>query len=393
MPAFAAFQGTQRVSVDSAGIEGNRLSNAPSISLDGRYVAFFSEAQNLVAGDSNGNPDVFVHHWVSGLTTRVSVTSAGVQGNHYSQDPSLSLNGKFIAFASLADNLVAGDFNNRVDVFVHDMQSGVTERVSVDSNGVEAVFGDSLQPSISVDGRYVAFESAATNLVAGDSNGVADVFVHDRQTGITERVSVDSAALQANGASTEPSITGGGRWIAFTSTADNLVPGDLNQSTDVFVHDRQLGTTVRASVDALGQEGATGSRGASLAALGPYLTFETTDALVPWDVNGVRDVYFRDLEVGVTSRVSVDALGLQASAKSLASSICQHGRFVAFSSCANDLVADDLNGKQDVFVCTLWTGSGDHSIRLLGPAMVQVQGPAEARRTPAAHSTTAGCTP
>src|SRR5207245_298074 len=220
--------------------EGNGASTGVALSADGRFVAFTSVATNLVAGDANGVSDVFVHDRQAGTTERVSVDSAGSEGNGASTGVALSADGRFVAFTSVATNLVAGDTNGAADVFVHDRQTGTTERGSVDSAGSEGN-GASTGVALSADGRFVAFTSAATNLVAGDTNGVTDVFVHDRQTGTTERVSVDSAGIEGNGASAGVALSADGRFVAFTSVATNLVAGDTNGAADVFVHDR--GTT------------------------------------------------------------------------------------------------------------------------------------------------------
>jgi hypothetical protein len=171
------------------------------------------------------------------VTSRVSVDSTGVQGNDVSNYPSVSADGQYVVFASAASNLVPGDTNGAVDIFVHDRQSGTTERISVDSAGTQAN-GDSDAPVISADGRYVAFESEATNLVPGDTNGAGDIFVHDRQSGTTERISIDSAGEQENNDSYFPAISGDGRYVALVSLASNLVPGDTNGTWDVFVRDR-----------------------------------------------------------------------------------------------------------------------------------------------------------
>ena len=207
-------------------------------------MAFVSGATNLVTGDTNGKSDVFVHDRQNGTTTRVSVDSAGNQASGYagSSAPSISADGRFVAFVSDATTLVAGDTNGKSDVFVHDRQSGTTTRVSVDSAGGQANY-DSWEVSISADGRFVAFTSGATNLVAGDRNGQSDVFVHDRQNGTTTMVSVDSAGVQANGSADfiptgSPSINADGRFVAFYSSANKLVGGDTNGQPDVFVHQR-----------------------------------------------------------------------------------------------------------------------------------------------------------
>src|SRR5439155_1725953 len=203
-----------------------------------------SAASDLVAGDTNGVSDVFVHDRQTGTTERVSVASGGAQGNGssgligFAFPPALSADGRFIAFVSFATNLVAGDTNAATDVFVHDRQTETSRASCVASGGTEGNAA-SLGFALSADGRFVAFRSDATNLVAGDTNGTTDVFVHDRQTGATERMSVGSGGVQGNGFSAGPALSADGRFVAFRSVGTNLVAGDTNGATDVFVHDRQ----------------------------------------------------------------------------------------------------------------------------------------------------------
>src|SRR5437867_3098602 len=192
-------------------------------------------------------------------TVRVSVASDGTEGNA----------------ASLG----------AAAVVVHARQTGTTERVSVASDGTEGNAA-SAGATLSADGRFVAFHSAATNLVAGDTNGTNDVFVHDRQTGITERVSVASDGTQGNKASSDPALSADGRFVAFHSTASNLVAGDTNGATDVFVDDRQTGTTARVSAAAVGTEGNAASAGAALSADGRLVAFHSSATnLVAGDAN------------------------------------------------------------------------------------------------------------
>ena len=226
---------TTRASVASDGTQGNDDSWSSALSADGRYVAFQSAAGNLVAGDTNGTWDIFVRDRTTGATTRVSVASDGTQGNSASSAPVLSADGRTVAFYSSASNLVVGD-TGWADVFVRDLTTGVTRRVSVASDGSQAN-SDSVIPALSADGRYVAFVSLASNLVAGDTNGQSDVFVRDLAMGQTVRVSFASDGAQANGWSRSPTISADGRYVAFTSTASNLVPGDTNTVEDVFVRD------------------------------------------------------------------------------------------------------------------------------------------------------------
>ena len=252
--AYAAPGTTERVSVASDGTQADNISGrrgAPTSSADGRLVAFDSLASNLVPGDANGFDDVFVRDRATGTTQRVSVASDGTQGNNISSSPAISGDGRFVAFVSNASNLVPGDTSGVRDIFVHDRATGTTQRVSVSSSGAQGngASGGSgatndvatIAPAISADGRFVAFESLASNLVPGDTNGTRDVFVHDLQTATTERVSVGGNKQQANSFSNPESINGDGRFVVFTSFASNLVKGDTNQQIDVFVRDRQPG--------------------------------------------------------------------------------------------------------------------------------------------------------
>ena len=224
---------TKRVSVDSLGAQGIGDSEGPSISAHGRFVAFYSSAANLVGSDTNGARDVFVRDRKTGKTTRVSVNSHGAQANGESFAAPISADGRFVAFLSSASNLVGGDTNGARDVFVRDRKAGKTRRVSVDSHGAQGN-GDSFIPSISADGRFVAFYSDAANLVAGDGNAAGDGFVRDRKAGRTKRVSVASHGTQGNDTSFPPSISADGRFVAFTSLANNLVAGDTNGASDIF---------------------------------------------------------------------------------------------------------------------------------------------------------------
>jgi len=211
---------------------------------NGRFVAFKSRATNLVLGDTNFVEDVFVHDRETGETTRVSVATGGEQANGPSQDdePGISADGRFVAFISEATNLVPGDTNGVKDIFVHDRQTGETTRVSVATGGGQANGPSEGQPALNGSGRFVVFSSEASNLVPGDTNGEDDVFVHDRQTGETTRVSVATGGGQGmgGGAGGSPQLSGDGHIVAFGSEATNLVPGDTNGVQDIFIHDRGL---------------------------------------------------------------------------------------------------------------------------------------------------------
>ena len=341
---------TTRVSVDSAGRQANGPSSVAAISADGRFVAFESDATNLVAGDTNGLTDIFVHDLVARTTTRVSVDSLGRQANGPSFNPSISSDGRFVAFESNATNLVTGDTNGLPDIFVRDLLTGKTTRVSVDSVGRQAN-GPSYSAAISADGRFVAFESDATNLVMGDTNGKRDVFAYDMTTRATTRVSVDSLGRQANGPSLSAAISGDGRFVAFESDATNLVAGDTNGKRDIFVYDLTTRATTRASVDSLGRQSNGSSFSASNSADGRFVAFESDATnLVPSDSLLKRDVFVRDLVLGSTVRASVDSADQQALGASSSAAISGDGRSVAFESDANNLVPGDTNLARDVFV-------------------------------------------
>jgi len=349
-------QTTTRVSVDAAGAQGNSNSGFPRISVDGRHIAFLSAATNLVPGGTNGLFQVFVHDIQSGQTELVSVNSSGVQGNLASEYVELSADGRFVAFSSSATNLVPGDTNGKDDIFVRDRLAGQTWRVSVDSSGAQA--DDlSLNPVLSADGRYVAFYGNATNLVAGDTNGVNDVFVHDLLTGETTRVSVDSSGAQANGPSALPAISADGRYVAFNSLATNLVANDTNGTWDTFVHDRVTGETTLVDVDSNGVQGSVFTTSQpSISADGRYVAFVSfASNLVPNDTNNAQDVFVHDRITGRTSRVSVDSTRQQGNDNSYGPRLSPDGRFVAFNSAATNLVAGDANGRTDVFVRDLLT--------------------------------------
>jgi len=342
---------TERVSVDSFETQANGLSTWSSVSSDGRFVAFVSLASNLVGGDTNSIADVFVRDRLSGTTDRVSVDSVGAQANSGSYEAALSADGRFVAFRSFASNLVSGDANGVADIFVKDLLTGTTELVSVASSGVQADAG-SLEPSISADGRYIAFTSGARNLGGGASNISDDVFVRDRLVGSTECVSLDSFGADGNSTSWGSSISADGARVAFVSRATNLIGNDTNSSFDICVRDRMSFTTVCVSLDSLGALANFGnSESASISSDGRYASFQSRATnLVAGDSNGWEDIFLHDLQGGTTERVSVDSLGLQANGNSRFTALSGDGRHVVFASYATNLVSGDANGFWDIFV-------------------------------------------
>ncbi|NMG06351.1 PD40 domain-containing protein [Brasilonema sp. UFV-L1] len=347
------------VSVAEDGTQGgtSSFSSTPSISADGRFVAFYSFANNLVPGDTNNNSDIFVRDLQTGTTTRVSVADDGTQGNNFSSSPSISADGRFVAFSSNANNLVPGDTNNNSDIFVRDLQTGTTTLVSVADDSIQGGTSSfSSNPSISADGRFVAFTSSANNLVAGDTNNNSDIFVRDLQTGTTTRVSVAEDGTQGNRSSSSPSISADGRFVAFESSAYNLVPRDTNNSSDIFVRDLLTGSLTRVSVAEDGTQGNNFSSGPSISADGRFVAFSSNASnLVAGDTNNSSDIFVRDLQTGTTTLVSVADDNIQGGifTSSSTPSISANGNFVAFSSTAFNLVAGDTNNSSDIFLATL----------------------------------------
>lgn len=338
------------VSVSSSGRGGDRPSSGPASNASGGVVAFYSDATNLVAGDSNHVRDVFVRVRDGDLTERVSVSSAGVQANRASHAvggaPGLSADGELVAFYSLATNLVPEDTNGQADVFVRDRGAGTTEVASVSSGGALGN-GPSVLPALSGDGRFVAFQSLATNLVDDDTNGVADIFVRDRQEGATERV----CGMQPNRGSSSPAISGDGRFVAFASAATNLVAGDINDKIDVFVCDRNTGTLEIVSVNDAGVPGDGDSILPAISGDGRIVAFKSlADNLVEGDLNGVVDVFARNREASTTEMISASFRGANANDFSFPPSVSDDGRFVAFGSFANNLVAGEADIVANMYV-------------------------------------------
>lgn len=338
------------VSVSSTGAEGNNASlGPPSISADDRYIAFYSDASNLVPGDSNGVGDVFIRDVSAGTTGLVSRGGSGVQGNSSSFDPVLSADGRDVAFTSAASNLVPGDTNGTYDVFVRDVTTGRIQRASRGGGGEQAN-SDSGRSAISGDGRYVAFESGASNLVPGDANEALDIFLRDLRTGVIQLISRSSSGEQGNDSAFRPAISANGRYVAFESGASNLVPGDTNNTTDVFIRDLLTGRTRLVSRNSSGAQGNLGSLYASLSAGGRYLAFSSfATNLAPGATNGRSQVFVRDLSTGITRLVSCSDGGVEGSSNSGNPSISGDGRYVSFHT-LSVLTPADNNHTYDVFV-------------------------------------------
>ena len=347
------------VSTSTAGVLGNGDSGGPlSFSGDGTKLAFFARATNLVVGDTNGTEDIFVKDLVTGVTTRASTNALGIQGNGQSVNPVLSPDGTKIAFESSASNLVAGDTNGVRDIFIKDLVTGAVTLVSTDSAGHQ---GNNFSEfaGFSPDGTKLAFQSFASNLVAGDTNGKEDIFIRDLATGAVTRVSTDSAGGQANDQSLQLAFSPDGLRVAFTSYASNLVAGDTNAGTDIFVKDLATGAVTRVSTNASGAQGGwpngfPSSDFATFTPDGTHLTFRSQDLnLIPGGTDGTGQVYLKDLVTGAIELVTVNAAGTQANGFNVASGFTPNGSQVLLTSFASNLTPGDTNGTVDIFVKNL----------------------------------------
>lgn len=346
---------TVRVSVGDAGQEGDKNSLGLAMSADGRFVAFSSDATNLVAGDANGVPDVFVWDAQTGTSTCVSRTPGGATGNGASAAPAISGDGLLVGFESFASDLVAVDGNGFSDVFLHDRASGVTSLVSATPGGA-AGNGVSEMPALSADGSTFVFSSGATDLGPADPNNLRDLYVRDLTSGTMERVTKPGVTF--NGTSVEPSVSADGRWIAFSSGATNIVP-NTQTIGNVFLHDRQTGSFEIASLGLDGTDGNGPSFHASLSADAQWVAFQSSATdLVPGDTNIAYDVFVRNLDQGWTERVSVDHTGAQLDIASRAPALGADGRFCAYHTPDGDVVPDDFNGTYDVFLHDRGYGTG-----------------------------------
>jgi Tol biopolymer transport system component len=244
------------------------------VTSDGRYVAFHSYATDLLADDCETG--VFVRDLIASETIRVDVDTEGgcAEFGGPSFTPSISAGGRYVVFDSYAEDLVEHDTNGEPDVFVRDLVAGQTLLASVGTHG-NGTDDTSYDPAISADGRYVTFYSDAHYLVEDDHNAAPDIFVHDLLTGTTIRASVDMDGADADGYSFFPSISIGGRYVAFQSDAPDIVAGDGNGLMDIFVRDLVNGTTVRASVDTGGGDPDATSTYAAISPLGGYVVFQS----------------------------------------------------------------------------------------------------------------------
>ena len=345
---------TTRVSTNSSGTQATGISTNAAVSANGgRYVAFESTAADLIAGGT-ATKDIYKKDTTGNTTTLVSADTSGAAADAASANASITDGGRFVTFESTATDLIAGG-NGTNDIYKRDTTGNTTTIVSTDSSST-AGNGASANASISADGgRYVAFESAATNLVANDTNTNTDIFRKDTTTNTTTRISTANAGTQATGGnSINASISKDGRYIAFESAATNLVSGDTNGNTDIFVKDTSTNTTTRLSTDASGTQSTGGnSTNPSISEDGRHVSFESAATnLVSGDTNAATDIFIKDTASGAISRVSTDTSEVQSNAAANNASTSQYGQYVAYDSTATNLVTGDTNSLTDVFLAT-----------------------------------------
>ena len=374
-------------------------SSNPSVSTDGHYIVFTSDANYLVAEDTNWVSDVFVYELLSSNVERVSQATNGNQANAYSVSSigcSISADGRFVVFSSSATNLSSNDVAPNADVYIHDRFTSQTDLISIGLGGVQSN-GDSVAPCISANGQYVVFASSASNLVANDSNGFMDIFIHAQETNLIKRVSEAVDGTQSNSYSVSPVISADSSYIAFESYADNLVSNDTNGRQDIFVKNRITGEVERITTDLGGggpvfsgdgrllaftdgasvivlnlQEKAVtwgnlvriepvhgsleGARWISLSEDGRYIVFlSELSNLVGDDTNGMQDIFMYDIETDEIKRINMSSEGSEVENLSSQPVISANGSYVVFMSLAS-LLPEDTNGVADIYLYDRNTG-------------------------------------
>lgn len=326
---------TTLVSAASSGTP-NGQSDSSAVSSTGRFVAFTSTANNLVAGDSNGITDVFRRDTQTGTTIRVSLANSGAQLSSASSDPAISADGRYVAFISASAGVVTGDTNDAPDVFVRDTQSATTTRVSVDTTGAQAPDGAD-EVAISGDGRWVAF-STASALISTDTNESSDIYARDTVGNTTTRITAAAGGW-------EPTVNGNGQYYTFTTTCGTV--------TCIFRKDRLGGTPVRASVPTSGTNPNAASYNSAITTDGTKIVFESeaSNLVSPADTNATVDIYLRNMTTSITTRVTVAGDGGETNDWSFEPSVSDDGRYVAFSSLAtNHNAVTETDTTIDVYV-------------------------------------------
>jgi Tol biopolymer transport system component len=395
-------------------VPGTYIAIPPAISGDGRYIAFVSDASNLVPNASLGRTSIYVRDRLADQTVRVTEAQDGTEANDDSSNPAMSANGRFIAFSSTASNLLPDTWNGWYQVYLHDQQTGQLTLISKDSNGnpltggafVLALSGDgryaalrvnsyyspslvlydivtastvitiSQDPqaaSLSFDGRYLAFMTSSDLLPGGQDS--YDVYRFDRVAGTTQRVSVSSSGVAGDSTSGDPAISADGRYVAFASSASNLAPCLGSCYQDIFVHDCDTGNTYRILVGIDGLSANESSFSPSISADGRYIAFMShASNLVPGNRMAFYDLFVVDRTTGAISRISEAYDDTPSDGDSHMPRMSGDGRFVAYDSFASNLIAGDTNGYPDVFVYDRLGGSFSVSGKVLNSSSIPIPG-------------------
>ncbi len=345
---------TVRISVDSSGNQANGRSGAAVINPTGNYIAYISAATNLVAVDTNGYYDIFLYNVSTGATEIVSTDSSGNQANNNNYSIGLSDDARFVTFSSYASNLDTAATGTYSNIFVKDRVTGTTTLLSKNTSGI-AGNGDSDKPVISCSGRFVAFHSLANNLDGTDSNGYRDIILVDRLSGTV----IKNITKTKNGVSEFPTLSCDGNYLAFDSYATNIVSGDSNNKTDVYRYDVRNGNTIRVSLNNTGSEVSQNSFYPSLSGDGNLVSFTSDEPsgsskFYSGDNNGVYDVFLRNVELSTTDIVSVSSGGTVGNGQSIMPHISSNGNYITYYSEASNLTTGDMNGTGDIYL----SGSG-----------------------------------
>ncbi len=342
---------TTRMSVDSAGAQavgGDSLN--PSISDDGTLIVFESDATNLIAADTNSDRDIFLRNVTAGTSVRISTTTTGLETNNDSRNAKISGDGEWIVFETDA-SLQPSDWNNVTDVYLYEVDTGTITRVSQNTDGTQSN-GASSNPQLSSDGRYIVFESAGSNLIANDTNGAVDIFLYDRVLDTLERVNLTIGNTQSAGSSYRPHISDDANRVVFESDAIDLVGAfnDTNASRDIFIRLRDVPSTARLSVNSDGVQVAGNSTRALITRDGSMVLFQSVaTTLVDNDTNGVSDIFIRRVDAATTERVSLNRNGVEGNGSSTLGSLSANERYAIFQTEATnmDTITDD-NGMEDI---------------------------------------------
>jgi Tol biopolymer transport system component len=345
------------VSASAEGVIGGGFSSSGGLSADGKVASFWSEADNLVPGDTNGASDVFVRNLATGAVTRVSVSAGGEQGNGASNGGDLSADGNHVLFGTFATNLLPEEGASRGAILTKDLTTGALVRVDTNAAGEAANSGTNATWASS-DNNLVGLTSLASNLVPDDNNGAWDAFLKRLDTGEVVRLSTSSEGVEGNDWSMYPSVSANARLAVFQSDASNLVPGDTNGSTDIFLKNLDTQAVMLVSTSAAGAQGDSYSAGPSISADGTLVAFWSAAVnLVPGDTNGVSDLFVKNVVTGGITRVSTSASGEQGDNFSEWGTLSADGSRIAFWSAATNLVPGDITAwSWDVFVKDLSSG-------------------------------------